>query len=54
MNSGVEFTTRIDSLVGRASVMIVDDAGSITAQSTISMTFLQNQCCLGQVVLMLD
>jgi hypothetical protein len=30
---------RTDSLVGRALVMIVDDAGSIPAQSTISMTF---------------
>ena len=31
---------RTDSLVGRALVMIADDAGLIPAQSTISMTFL--------------
>ena len=30
-----------DSLVGRASVMIADDAGTIPAQFTISMTSLQ-------------
>jgi hypothetical protein len=41
MNPGAEFTTRTDSLVGRALVMIADDAGLIPAQSTISMTFLQ-------------
>ena len=40
MNPGVEFTTRTDSSVGRALVMIADDAGSIPAQSTISTTFL--------------
>ena len=36
-----QFTTRTDSLVGRASIMIADDAGSIPAQSPISMTFVQ-------------
>jgi hypothetical protein len=33
--------TRTDSLVGRTSVIIADDAGLIPAQSTIFMTFLQ-------------
>jgi hypothetical protein len=42
MNPGAEFTTRTDSLVGRALVIIADDAGLIPAQSTISMTFLHD------------
>ena len=40
MHLGADFTTKTDSLVGRALVMIADDAGSIPAQSTIFMTFL--------------
>src|ERR1700679_998021 len=40
MHLGADFTTKTNSLVGRASVMIADDAGSIPAQSTIFMTFL--------------
>ena len=36
MNPGVEFTTRSDSLVGRASVMIADDVGSIHAADDFS------------------
>ena len=35
INPGAEFTTGTDSSVGRALVMIADDAGSILAQSTI-------------------
>ena len=35
INPGAEFTTGTDSSVGRALVMIADDAGSIPAQSTI-------------------
>ena len=35
INPGAEFTTETDSSVGRALVMIADDAGSIPAQSTI-------------------
>jgi hypothetical protein len=44
MNPGAEFTTRSNSLIGRASVMIADVAGFILAQSTIFMTFLQTLC----------
>ena len=35
MKPGAEFTTRTDSLVSRALVMIADDAGSIPAQFTV-------------------
>ena len=35
INPGAEFTTGTDSSVGRALVMIADDAGSIPAQSNI-------------------